>query len=182
MKQRSTVITLIAVICAFFIFQLLNPEVVNFLSLQPFDYLRFSNEWYRMFTVALLHDTSNSIPYHLAFNMILLHQFGAPLEQTFGRINFLIIFFVSLLSGSIASSLFLETASIGASGAVFGLFGAVIAAGRRAGYEVKSAIVILAINLVLGFTIGGVDWRAHLGGLLGGFVITKTLLLLNAPK
>lgn len=182
MKQRSTVITLIAVICAFFIFQLLDPQVANYLSLQPFDYLRFSNEWYRIFTVALLHDTSNSIPYHLAFNMILLHQFGGPLEQTFGRVNFLIIFFFSLVSGSIASSLFLETASIGASGAVFGLFGAVIAGGRRTGFEVKSALVIVAINLVLGFTIGGVDWRAHLGGLAGGFLITKALLLLNAAK
>jgi membrane associated rhomboid family serine protease len=65
--------------------------------------------------------------------------------------------------------------SIGASGAVFGLFGAFIAVGNRIGVEVKSIYVIVAINFAIGFTIGGVDWHAHLGGLIGGWVITKLL-------
>jgi len=66
-------------------------------------------------------------------------------------------------------------------GQVFGLFGAWIAIGRKVGGDIRSTLVIIAINFALGFTIGGVDWRAHLGGLVAGFVITK-LLLLNASK
>jgi membrane associated rhomboid family serine protease len=73
-------------------------------------------------------------------------------------------------------------ASIGVSGAVFGLFGSFAVMGRRFGADVKSIYVIVAINFAVGFTIGGVDWRAHLGGLIGGAVITKVLLSLNATK
>jgi membrane associated rhomboid family serine protease len=87
-----------------------------------------------------------------------------------------------LLTGSIASALFLQGASIGASGAVFGLFGAFIAAEKYLGVQAKSIYAIVAINFAIGFTVGGVDWRAHLGGLVGGFLITKALLVLNAPK
>jgi membrane associated rhomboid family serine protease len=54
--------------------------------------------------------------------------------------------------------------------------------GRDFGGEVKATIIIILINFAIGFTIGGVDWRAHLGGLVGGFVITKALLVLNAAK
>jgi membrane associated rhomboid family serine protease len=72
--------------------------------------------------------------------------------------------------------------SIGASGAVFGLFGAFVAAEKYIGVEAKSIYVIVAINFALGFTIGGVDWRAHLGGLIGGYLVTKLLLRLNAAK
>jgi membrane associated rhomboid family serine protease len=184
MKQRSTVITLITVICAFYLWELLDPQIINTLALVNIDYLRASNEWYRLFTVALLHDTSSSIPIHLAFNMIALHSLGSPIESLLGRTRFLIIFFVSLLSGSIASAISLgfNGYSVGASGAVFGLFGAFIALGRRLGTEIKGIVIIVLINFALGFTIGGVDWRAHLGGLVGGFLITKALLLLHTSK
>jgi rhomboid protease GluP len=181
-KQRSTVITLITVICAFYLWELINPEIVGDLSLQRWEYLSFSNEWYRLFTVALLHDTSSVVPFHLAFNMMVLHQLGTPLEYVFGKGKFLLIFLFSLLTGSIASALFLQGASIGASGAVFGLFGAFIAAEKYLGVQAKSIYAIVAINFAIGFTVGGVDWRAHLGGLVGGFLITKALLVLNAPK
>lgn len=184
MKQRSTVITLITVICAFYLWELLDPQMINTLALVNIDYLRASNEWYRLFTVALLHDTSSSIPIHLAFNMIALHSLGSPIESLLGRTRFLIIFFVSLLSGSLTSAISLgfNGYSVGASGAVFGLFGAFIALGRRLGTEIKGVVIIVLINFALGFTIGGVDWRAHLGGLVGGFLITKALLLLHTSK
>ena len=184
MKQRSTVITLITVICAFYLWELLDPEMINTLALVNIDYLRASNEWYRLFTVALLHDTSSSIPIHLAFNMIALHSLGSPIESLLGRTRFLIIFFVSLLSGSLTSAISLgfNGYSVGASGAVFGLFGAFIALGRRLGTEIRGIVIIVLINFALGFTIGGVDWRAHLGGLVGGFLITKALLLLHTSK
>jgi len=183
-KQRSTVITLITVICAFYLWELIDSSIIQTLALPNFEYLRVTNEWYRLFTVALLHDTSSTLPFHLVFNMMVLHQLGTPLEYVFGRYRFLIIFLVSLLGGSLVSSYFLSSYgySIGASGAVFGLFGAFIAAEKYLGIEAKSIYVIVAINFALGFTIGGVDWRAHLGGLIAGAAITKVLLRLNATK
>jgi membrane associated rhomboid family serine protease len=110
--------------------------------------------------------------------MIALHSLGTPIETLLGRTKFLVIFFISLIGGSIASALYLgyNGYSIGVSGAVFGLFGSWIVIGRRIGAEVKSTLVIIGLNFVLGFTIGGVDWRAHLGGLITGAAITKFLL------
>jgi rhomboid protease GluP len=183
-KQRSTVITLITVICAFYLWELVDSSIISTLALGNFDYLKYTNEWYRLFTVALLHDTSSTLPFHLAFNMMVLHQLGTPLEYVFGKARFLLIFLFSLLSGSLTSALLMSPSSysIGASGAVFGLFGAFIAAEKYLGVEAKSIYVIVAINFAIGFTVGGVDWRAHLGGLIGGWIITKVLLRLNASK
>jgi membrane associated rhomboid family serine protease len=183
-KQRSTVITLITVICAFYLWELVDSSIINTLALGNIDYLKYTNEWYRLFTVALLHDNSSTLPFHLAFNMMVLHQLGTPLEYVFGKAKFLLIFLFSLLTGSLTSAFLMSPTaySIGASGAVFGLFGAFIAAEKYLGVEAKSIYVIVAINFAIGFTVGGVDWRAHLGGLIGGWIITKVLLRLNAAK
>jgi membrane associated rhomboid family serine protease len=116
--------------------------------------------------------------------MLALHSLGTPIEQFMGRTKFLVIFFVSLIGGSLLSALSLgyNGYSIGASGAVFGLFGAFIVIGKRMNGEVKSIIVVIALNFALGFTIGGVDWRAHLGGLIAGAVVTKVLLTLRPSR
>ena len=179
MKQRSAVLTLITVICAFYLYELFDSGIIGTFALMRLDLIQESNQWYRLFTVALIHDNSSTIPIHLAFNMMALHQLGMPLERILGRGKFLIIFFSSLLAGSLFSSYYLwwESYSIGASGAVFGLFGAAIAMGRRYGGEVKMTLVIVAINFAIGFSIGGVDWHAHLGGLIGGYIVTKAFLL-----
>jgi membrane associated rhomboid family serine protease len=178
MKQRSAVLTLITVICAFYLYELVDSGIIGTFALYGIDLLKVTNEWYRLITVALVHDNSSTIPIHLAFNMLALHSLGTPIETFLGRNKFLIIFFTSLIGGSIASALFLGYSgySIGASGAVFGLFGAWAVISRRIGAEVKSTLVIIGLNFVLGFTIGGVDWRAHLGGLITGAVVTKFLL------
>lgn len=178
MKQRSAVLSLITVICAFYLWELVDSGIIGTFALYGIDLLKVTNEWYRLITVALVHDNSSTIPIHLAFNMLALHSLGTPIETFLGRNKFLIIFFTSLIGGSIASALFLGYSgySIGASGAVFGLFGAWAVISRRIGAEVKSTLVIIGLNFVLGFTIGGVDWRAHLGGLITGAVVTKFLL------
>ncbi len=178
MKQRSAVLTLITVICAFYLYELVDSGIIGTFALYGIDLLPVTNEWYRLITVALVHDNSSTIPIHLAFNMLALHSLGTPIETFLGRNKFLIIFFTSLIGGSITSALFLGYSgySIGASGAVFGLFGAWAVISRRIGAEVKSTLVIIGLNFVLGFTIGGVDWRAHLGGLITGAVVTKFLL------
>ncbi len=178
MKQRSAVLTLITVICAFYLYELVDSGIIGTFALYGIDLLQVTNEWYRLITVALVHDNSSTIPIHLAFNMLALHSLGTPIETFLGRNKFLIIFFTSLIGGSITSALFLGYSgySIGASGAVFGLFGAWAVISRRIGAEVKSTLVIIGLNFVLGFTIGGVDWRAHLGGLITGAVVTKFVL------
>ena len=178
MKQRSAVLSLITVICAFYLWELVDPGIIGTFALYGIDLLKVTNEWYRLITVALIHDNSSTIPIHLAFNMLALHSLGTPIETFLGRNKFLIIFFTSLIGGSITSALFLGYSgySIGVSGAVFGLFGAWAVISRRIGAEVKSTLVIIGLNFVLGFTIGGVDWRAHLGGLITGAVVTKFLL------
>lgn len=135
-------------------------------------------QWYRLFTVALMHDQSSDIPYHLAFNMLALHSLGTQLESVLGKARYFAIFFFSLLTGSLTSAYFLpfNGYSIGVSGAVFGLFGAILVMGRRYGVEMRAVLVTVGINLAIGFTIPGIDWRAHVGGLIGGAAITKLLI------
>jgi membrane associated rhomboid family serine protease len=178
MKQRSSVLTIITIICAFYLYELYDSGLIGTFGLYGIELLKSTNEWYRLVTVALVHDNSSTIPIHLAFNMLALHSLGTPIETFLGRSKFLIIFFVSLIGGSIASAMFLgyNGYSIGASGAVFGLFGAWAVISKRIGAEVKSTLVIIGLNFVLGFTIGGVDWRAHLGGLIAGFAVTRIML------
>lgn len=178
MKQRSAVLTIITVICAFYLYELYDSGLIGTFGLYGIELLQSTNEWYRLVTVALVHDNSNVIPIHLAFNMLALHSLGTPIETFLGRSKFLIIFFISLIGGSIASALFLgyNGYSIGASGAVFGLFGAWAVISKRIGAEFRSVLVIIGLNFVLGFTIGGVDWRAHLGGLIAGYAVTRLML------
>jgi membrane associated rhomboid family serine protease len=178
MKQRSSVLTIITIICAFYLYELYDSGLIGTFGLYGIELLKSTNEWYRLVTVALVHDNSSTIPIHLAFNMLALHSLGTPIETFLGRSKFLIIFFVSLIGGSIASAMFLgyNGYSIGASGAVFGLFGAWAVISKRIGADVKSTLVIIGLNFVLGFTIGGVDWRAHLGGLIAGYAVTRIML------
>ena len=178
MKQRPAVLSLITVICAFYLWELIDSGIIGTFALYGIDLLKVTNEWYRLVTVALIHDNSSALPIHLAFNMIALHSLGTPVEALLGKAKFLTIFFVSLIGASISSAMFLghNGYSIGASGAVFGLFGAWIIIGRKIGAEVKSTYVIIGLNFVLGFTIGGVDWHAHLGGLIGGALVSKVVL------
>jgi hypothetical protein len=184
MKQRSITLTIITVICGFYLYELYDSGLIGTFGLYGIELLNSTNEWYRLVTVALVHDNSNVIPIHLAFNMLALHSLGTPVERYLGRSKFLTIFFGSLITASLFSAMNLgyDGYSIGVSGAVFGLFGAFAVIGTKMGVELKSMAVLIALNFALGFTIGGVDWRAHLGGLIGGAVITKAILLLKPSR
>ena len=107
---------------------------------------------------------------------------GNPLEASFGKQKFLIVFFFSLLTGSLTSAYFasLYGVSVGASGAIFGLFGAIAIVGKKIGADIRSIVVIIGINFAFGFAIGGVDWRAHLGGLIGGALAAQ--LVMKQPR
>jgi membrane associated rhomboid family serine protease len=172
--KRSATYSLIAVICGAYLLQLLVPSIQQQLMLPSFEYLQFTNEWHRLFTVALTHGGF----LHLGFNMYSLMVLGNPLEAAYGKQKFLIVFFVSLLTGSLTSAYFasLYSASAGASGAIFGLFGALAIVGKKIGADIRSIVVIIGINFAFGFAIGGVDWRAHLGGLIGGVVAAQFVM------
>jgi membrane associated rhomboid family serine protease len=173
--KRSATYSLIAVICGAYLLQLLVPSLQQQLFLPSFEYLKFSNEWYRLLTVALTHGGF----LHLGFNMYSLMVLGNPLEAAYGKQKFLIVFFFSLLTGSLTSAYFasLYSASVGASGAIFGLFGALAIVGKRIGADIRSIVVIIGINFAFGFALGGVDWRAHLGGLIGGVVAAQLVMV-----
>jgi membrane associated rhomboid family serine protease len=110
--------------------------------------------------------------------MLALHSLGTQIESLLGKSKFLVIFFISLLAGSITSAYFLpfNGYSIGVSGAVFGLFGAILVIYKKYGADLKSTLITVALNLAIGFTIPNIDWRAHVGGLLGGAVAAKVLI------
>lgn len=170
--KRSATLSLITIICVAYLVDRLYPQFYEYTAL--FGPLVQSGEVWRLFTVALVHGGLT----HLFFNMFSLLVLGNPVEATLGKARFLIIFFVSLLTGSL-SSVYLSSypyVSVGASGAVFGLFGAFIAMRKMIHEGVRDIYLIIGLNFIFGFILGGVDWRAHLGGLVGGYLITTVLL------
>ena len=178
--KRSATYSLIAVICGAYLLQMVVPSIQQQLWLPSFQYLQLTNEWYRLFTVALTHGGI----LHLGFNMYSLMVLGNPLEAAYGKQKFLIVFFFSLLTGSLTSAYFSTgfIPSVGASGAIFGLFGALAIVGLNSknleiGVDFRSIVVIIGINFAFGFAMGGVDWRAHLGGLIGGVIAAQLVMV-----
>jgi membrane associated rhomboid family serine protease len=137
-----------------------------------------TGEWYRMLTAAFVHVEF----WHIGLNMFALWILGSSLEPVLGRWRFTALYFLSALGGSAVSLLGLSgnAASIGASGAVFGLFGALFVIARRFDRDVSTILVILGINAVIGFTVDGIDWRAHLGGLITGAILAYVFA--HAPR
>lgn len=116
---------------------------------------------------------------HLALNMLALWLLGQSLEPMLGRVRFLSLYLISGLGGSVAVAVIAPgTFTVGASGAIFGLMAALLIIGRHIGANVTGLLVILGINFVFGFIIGGIAWQAHLGGAIVGalvaFILTKT--------
>ncbi len=127
-------------------------------------------EWWRLVTSMFLHE--NLI--HIGFNMLALYLIGTPVEQYLGRARYIGLYFVSGLAGSAGALLQTPlTPVLGASGAIFGILGAMLilewqVTGRLAG----QAMTWILINLVLSFTISNISWGGHVGGLIGGILCT----------
>ena len=134
-----------------------------------------NGQWYRLLTVALVHGGW----LHLLFNMLALFSLGTAIENYLGRNKYIFILITSLLFGSLTSFLFnpLTSIAVGSSGMIFGLFGALAIVGKRIGADIRSIVVIIGINFAFGFALGGVDWRAHLGGLIGGVVAAQLVMV-----
>lgn len=136
-----------------------------------------AGQYYRLFTGLFLHGSI----FHLLFNSYALYVIGSQVENFMGRIKFVIIYIFSGLIGALFSMIFGgDVASIGASGAIFGLMGALLYFGYYyrvyLGNVVKTQIIpLIALNLFLGFMSPGVDNFAHIGGLIGGVMITRAL-------
>ncbi|MER7711041.1 rhomboid family intramembrane serine protease [Streptomyces werraensis] len=135
-------------------------------------------EWYRLVTSMFTHEKI----WHIGFNMFSLWLLGGPLEQHLGRARYLALYLISGLAGSALTYLLAggSTPSLGASGAVFGLFGATAVLMRRLRYDMRPIIALLAINLVITFSWAGIAWQAHIGGLVAGVVIGYAMV--HAPR
>jgi membrane associated rhomboid family serine protease len=120
--------------------------------------------------------------WHIGFNMMVLWFLGPQIESVLGRARFLALYLVSGLAGSVCVYWFSgeDTATLGASGAIFGLLGALLVIAYKVRGNVQSIVSWLAINAVFTFFFPGISWQGHLGGFVGGVLVTG--LLVYAPK
>lgn len=130
-------------------------------------------EYWRFITPIFLHA---GIP-HLLLNCYSLYAVGVAVEKIYGRCRFLVIYFIAGIFGNILSFMFSSNPGVGASGAIFGLLGALLFFGLERPTLFKSSfganiIVMIVINLFYGFSKTGIDNFAHIGGLIGGFLAT----------
>src|SRR3954468_8365912 len=132
-------------------------------------------EWYRLITTGFLHASF----IHIGFNMLLLYFLGRLLEPALGTPRFLILYFASLLAGSLGA-LILEPNSlgIGASGAIFGLAGATFVIARGRGMEALAGQIgfLIVFNLIFSFTSPNISIGAHVGGLIGGVICALAIV------
>jgi membrane associated rhomboid family serine protease len=137
-------------------------------------------QWWRIVTGAFLHGGL----IHIGVNMLSLWFLGRFIEFALGSWRMLLVYMVSLVASGLSVVYFSDpmVPTVGASGAIFGLFGALFAIGFKLGKPgmelVRANIGILVLNLVITFTIPGISWQAHVAGLLAGFILT---LVIYAP-
>ncbi|SDH49570.1 rhomboid protease GluP [Alteribacillus persepolensis] len=180
-KTRFTYILLTAILLMFFLIEQAGSST-DILTLIEFgakyNPAILEGEWWRLFSAMFLHIGF----FHLFMNSLALFYLGTAVERIYGTFRFIFIYFTAGLFGSLASFAFNEQISAGASGAIFGCFGALLYFGfihrklffRSMGMNV---ILILAVNLAFGFMVPAVDNGAHIGGLIGGFLASGVLHL-----
>ena len=174
-------ITLVAInVVIFFIGEMIaklsgDALFLNLGAMHPI--LVLYGQWYRLITATFLHSDIS----HLVNNMLLLICLGSCLEKAIGKVKYIIFYFAAGIISSLVSMgwmLYSEDIawSIGASGVVFAIMGAVLYIvirnkGRFAGYSIKRYLIMLVLSLYFGFTTAGVDNAAHVGGAVVGFVL-----------
>lgn len=176
-KQPIVTYIIMAICIILFILMELSGGSTNSQTLLKYganlDVLVKNGEYYRLFTCIFLHVGIM----HLLCNMYSLYIIGREVENLFGKIKYIIIFILSGIFGSIMSLAFTHnTISAGASGAIFGLLGALLYFGMHyrtyLGEAIKRSIIpIIVVNLIIGFFAEGIDLAAHIGGLVGGVLV-----------
>ena len=151
-----------------------NSMLINNFALYA-PYVR-GGDYYRLISSAFLHVSL----FHLLVNMYSLYIIGSQIENFFGKTKYIVIYLFSAIMGSLFSMLFTRGVSIGASGAIFGLLGAMLCFGYfyriYLGNTITSQILpVILINLLIGFSSSSIDNFAHIGGLVGGIIITMAL-------
>jgi membrane associated rhomboid family serine protease len=174
---------ILALNVAFYLVEWAYPKIIDYLAMVgwfPDSALKqvvgvSQGQEYRLLTSAFLHEPglSGFGPLHILFNMWALFLVGPALERLFGRIRFLALYLLSALGGSV---FFYFTApvsevALGASGAIFGLFGAWFVVARKLRVDARSIVFLIAINLALPIFVGGIAWQAHVGGLITGLLV-----------
>ena len=195
-RYRPTTMTgtIVALTVVVYVIEVLAPgPVIGALAYAPAYSVPPSFEPWRMLTSLLVHSPIR-LPgdllgiTHILFNMYALMLVGRSLEGLLGGWRLLALYLVSGLGGSVAvlyAALLLQIpigTVIGASGAVFGLFGALVAAQRRLGGDATNVLVVVGLNLVLGFVLPNVAWEAHIGGLVVGAVTGWLMLANRGPR
>ena len=153
-----------------------NDELINMFG-NNYELVQ-NGEFYRLFTCMFVHADI----LHILFNMIALYSIGPVVERYYGKSKFLLIYLVSGLLGSIFSGVFMtaDSISIGASGAIFGLLGSIsyftyYYRSTLQGILRGSIMPVIIINLVIGFLSSSIDLSAHIGGLIGGILISMAI-------
>ena len=133
-------------------------------------------EYYRLLTSMFLHEPPSSggtFFLHILFNMWCLFVVGPPLEALLGRVRFVGLYLLTGLAGSVLAYVLTAPyiAELGASGAIFGLFGALLILGRKLRLNIQPIALTIGLNLVLTFSLPGISWQAHIGGLIAGVAL-----------
>ena len=174
-KKPVVTYALIIINVIVFLLSLFNESIIQMFAVNRF-FIADLGQYYRLFTGIFLH--ANFL--HLIFNMYALYVIGMQLESFLGKGKYLAVYLLSGLGGSMLSIFFSNGYSVGASGAIFGLMGALLYFGYH--YRVyldsvvKSQIIpLIVLNLLIGFTSTGIDNWAHIGGLVGGILATMAV-------
>jgi membrane associated rhomboid family serine protease len=173
-------------VLVFLLVQAYGNPLVNDLGLVPKAFDPYAGrqvgvaegQWYRLLTAVFLHQQIA----HIGLNMLSLWWIGPSVEVALGRLRYLTLYLLSGLGGSALSFLLApgNEVGLGASGAIFGLLGALFVLMRRLKLDVRPIVILIALNLLFTFTIPDIDWRAHVGGLITGAVITYAMV--HAPR
>ena len=178
-QNAAVSVTLVGICVALFALEFLIgiDKVANDFGMWPLA-ISLDGQWWRLFTSVFLHYSV----LHILFNMYVLWVIGPDLERVLGHLRFLVLFVVAGFGGAVASYWLSpsNTVSVGASGAIFGLMGAVFVVGKALRADVNQVLVLIGINLAIGFVISGIDWRAHIGGLVTGAAVAAVMVF--APK
>ncbi len=137
-----------------------------------------SGAWWQVLTSAFTHVEV----WHIGLNMLALWFLGPGLEQVLGRARFLAVYLISAVGGSAAVMWLSESSSsvLGASGAIFGLLGALLVIAYKVQGDVRNILIWLGLNVAITFLGNGISWQGHLGGLVGGALATA--ILVYAPR
>jgi membrane associated rhomboid family serine protease len=137
--------------------------------------IHISHDYWRIVTGGFLHDGF----FHIFVNMLSLYFVGMVLEPAIGHVNFATVYFVSLLAGSFGALLFQpDVPTVGASGAIFGVFGALIVVAYHRGIPIWQSGLgfVLLFNLIFSFTFSGISVGGHLGGLVAGLICGEMIV------